>query len=341
MQMMKRAVITGKKKMELIDMPIPEPREDWVLVKVRAIPMCTEYKGWLNGIGYHGHEAAGEVVAVANNGANSKVKVGDRVAVMPGCPCGKCELCLAGEYIHCQHWYDYKSFTGLDTGGDTHVQYLIKQDWLLAPIPDDVSFEMGALACCGLGPTFGAMERLNSSAFDTVLITGAGPVGLGGIVNAKYRGARVISVDILPYRLEKARELGADLVVDAAAEDATAQILAFTQGRGADIALETSGTNGGARICMDGLKRHGGMAFIGENGEFPVHVSNDFIRKGITVIGQWHYNLNGIPKIMQVIKNSPLAEKLITHRFPMSRINEALKISSRHECGKIMIDPWA
>lgn len=341
MNMMKRAVITGKKNMELVEMPIPQPKEDWVLVKVHAIPLCTEYKGWVNGIDYHGHEAAGEVVAVANQGADSKVKVGDRVAVMPGWPCGKCELCLAGEYIHCQHWYDYKDFTGLDTGGDTHVQYLIKQDWLLAHIPDDVSYEMGALACCGLGPTFGALDRFNTSVFDTVLITGSGPVGLGGIINAKYRGARIISVESVPYRMEKARELGADLVIDANAADINAQILTFTDGKGADISLETSGTNGGARICLDGLKRRGSMAFIGENNEFPIHVSNDFIRKGITVIGEWHYNRKNIPQIMQVIKTSTLAEKLITHRFPMTQINEALEVSSRHACGKIMIDPWA
>jgi L-iditol 2-dehydrogenase len=203
MEMMKRAVITGKKVAELVESPIPQPKEDWVLVKVRAIPLCTEYKSWLKGTKYNGHEASGEVVAVANPGQNSKVKVGDRVAVMPGWPCGKCELCLSGEYIHCRSWYDYKGFTGLETDGDTHVQYLLKQDWLLAPIPDGVSYEMGALACCGLGPTFGALDRLNASAFDTVLITGAGPVGLGGIVNAKYRGAKVISVDSVPYRMGK------------------------------------------------------------------------------------------------------------------------------------------
>lgn len=341
MEMMKRAIITGIKTMGLVDVPIPHPKEDWVLVKVRAIPLCTEYKGWLNGTGYHGHEAAGEVVAVANPGADSKVKVGDRVAVMPGWPCGKCELCLAGEFIHCQHWYDYEGFTGLDTGGDTHVQYLIKQDWLLAPIPEGISFEMGALACCGLGPTFGALERLDASAFDTVLISGGGPVGLGGIVNAKFRGAKVISVESVPYRMELARELGADLVIDASASDITSQILAFTGGNGADISLETSGTQGGARSCLDGLKRHGKMAFIGENGDIQIHVSNDFIRKGITVIGQWHFNRNGIPKIMKVIEHSPLAAKLITHRFPMTRINEALEISACHACGKIMIDPWA
>ena len=155
-----------------------------MLVKVHAVPLCTEYKGWLSGKEYQGHEAAGEVVEVAQPG---KVKVGDRVVVMPGAPCGKCALCISGEYIHCQHWYDHHEFSGLAHEGDTHVQYLIKQDWLLAPIPDGMSYELASLACCGLGPTFGAMENMNVSASDTVLITGAGPVGLGGVVNAKYR----------------------------------------------------------------------------------------------------------------------------------------------------------
>ena len=96
MEMMKRAAITGKKQAGLVDAPIPEPKEDWVLVKVHAVPLCTEYKGWLNGTGYGGHEASGEVVAVAQPG---KVKVGDRVVVMPGAPCGVCAYCISGEYI--------------------------------------------------------------------------------------------------------------------------------------------------------------------------------------------------------------------------------------------------
>ena len=208
METMKRAAITGVRQAVLLDTPIPEPKEDWVLVKVHAVPLCTEYKNWLTGNEYGGHEAAGEVVKVAQPG---KVKVGDRVVVMPGWPCGKCALCFAGDYIHCQNWYDHHEFSGLAHGGDTHVQYLLKQDWLLVPIPDGLSYELASLACCGVGPTFGAMENMNVGATDTVLITGGGPVGLGGVVNAKYRNAKAILVEPLPYRQQKAKELGADL----------------------------------------------------------------------------------------------------------------------------------
>jgi L-iditol 2-dehydrogenase len=337
METMKIAKITGVKTFSLVDHDIPKPKDDWVLVKVRAIPLCTEYKNWLTGTPYPGHEASGEVVAIGSY--STKRKVGDRVAVMPGWPCGVCDSCVRGEYIHCEHWHDYHEMTGTHLEGDTHVQYLLKQDWLLAPLPDDVSFERGALACCGLGPTFGALDRLSAGVFDSVLITGAGPVGLGGVVNAKYRGCRVISVNATEYRRDLAKTLGADIVLDPTDPDLAGKIRDFSGG-GVTLALETSGQNAAARTCLDALRRHGKMAFIGENGEISVHVGNDFLRKGITVFGQWHYNLNGIPKIMEVIRNSPVVEKMITHRFGFSSINEALAVSASHQCGKIVIDPW-
>lgn len=338
MDTMKRAAITGVRQTQLLDTPIPEPKENWVLVKVHAVPLCTEYKGWLKGNEYHGHEAAGEVVAVAQPG---KVQVGDRVVVMPGAPCGKCALCLSGEYIHCQHWYNHREFTGLAHEGDTHVQYLVKQDWLLVPIPDGMSYELASLACCGLGPTFGAMENMNVTASDTVLITGGGPVGLGGVVNAKYRGAKTILVEPLPYRQQKAQELGGDLVLDPTDPDVQTKILAYTGGLGVDAALETSGTVEAQRLAMDVTRRRGKISLIGECGEdLAVKASPDFIRKGISLMGQWHYNLNGTFKIMKVIAESPVVDKLITHVLPMSCIQDALEISASHNCGKIILRPW-
>lgn len=338
MNTMKRAAITGVRHAELLDTAIPEPKEDWVLVKVHAVPLCTEYKSWVKGTEYHGHEAAGEVVKVAQPG---KVKVGDRVVVMPGAPCGKCALCISGEYIHCENWYNHHEFTGLAHEGDTHVQYLVKQDWLLVPIPDGVSYEMGALACCGLGPTFGAMENMNVVTGETVLITGAGPVGLGGVINGKYRGTRVISVEALAYRQAKAKELGADLVLDPNDPEIHSKIMNFTDGLGVDASLETAGQVEAQRLCIDVTRRRGQVSLVGECADdLAITASRDFIRKGIALKGQWHYNLNGVFKIMKVIADYPMAEKLITHVMPMSQIQEALTISAAHECGKIMLQPW-
>lgn len=103
---MKRVAVTGKRKAELVEALDPEPKEDWVVVKIHAAPMCTEYKAFVTGEnwGQFGHEAVGEVAAVAQPG---RVKVGDRVVVMPQNPCGKCPLRLAGDYVHCENDYDF------------------------------------------------------------------------------------------------------------------------------------------------------------------------------------------------------------------------------------------
>ena len=335
---MKRIAITGVKQTTLLDVPIPQPRQDWVLVKVHAIPLCTEYKNWLSGNEYHGHEAAGEVVMVAQPG---KVKVGDRVVVMAGTSCGKCALCISGEYIHCQQMHDPAEFTGVAYGGDTHVQYLLKQDWLLVPIPDDISYTRAALACCGLGPTFGALENMNVSVTDTVLITGGGAVGLGGVVNAKFRGARTIMVEQVPYRQQKARELGADLVLSPHDPEIRTKLLAYTDMRGVDACLETSGNVVAQRLCIDMVRRRGKISLVGECGnDLAIQASNDFIRKGISLMGQWHYNLNGAQKLMQVIRDSPVAEQLITHVYPINEIQHAFATCASQECGKVMILPW-
>jgi threonine dehydrogenase-like Zn-dependent dehydrogenase len=232
-------------------------------------------------------------------------------------------------------------FAGIAHDADTHVQFLLKQDWLLVPIPDGISYERASLACCGLGPTFGAMENLNVSAFDTVLITGGGPVGLGGVINAKYRGARTIMVERIPYRQQKAKELGADLVLDPDDPEIKSKIMRYTDAIGVDACLEASGTLQAQRLCIDVSRRKGAIALIGECGEdLAIKASPDFIRKGITLMGQWHYNLNGAAKIMKVICESPVVEKLITHVFPMSRVQEALELSASHNCAKILLKPW-
>jgi threonine dehydrogenase-like Zn-dependent dehydrogenase len=339
---MKKVVIRGERQAELVDVPEPEPREDWVVVKNTVVPMCTEYKAWLRGAPNSnlGHEAVGEVVAVAQPGP---VAVGDRVVVMPLYPCGTCDYCRAGDYIYCQNQHSRDAFPGSKEGSATYAQYMLKPAWLLPPIPDGMSDEMAALSLCALAPSFGAMDTMQVDAFDTLLITGAGPVGLGAVVNAKYRGARVILVEGIPYRQEYARKLGADVVIDPADPNALAQVLDLTrEGRGVDKALDCSGVVAAERFCIDATRRLGQVTFIGEcNDELTLRVSPDLIRKGLTVRGSWHYNLNLVPKIMQVIQESPVADQIVSHRFAMSEVQDALALSASHQCAKILLDPWA
>jgi threonine dehydrogenase-like Zn-dependent dehydrogenase len=339
-QAMKKAVILGERQAALVDVPEPKAKEDWAVVKVHATPMCTEYKGFVGGhkSEFLGHEAIGEVVEVAQP---CKVKVGDRVVVQPQYPCGKCRLCIAGDYIHCQDCYDFAAFTGSREGSATYAQYVLKPSWLLSPIPNGVSYERAGLAICGLGPSLGAFEAMGVSAFDTVLVTGLGPVGLGGVVNARFRGARVIGVDSLPYRVERAKAMGAAAVLSPADKDLVKKLRELSGGRGADCALDCSGTVAAQRTCVEATRRKGKVAFVGECGdELAIRVSPDLIRTGIAILGSWHYNLNYFPKIMKVIQESPLIGLLISHVMPMSRIQEAFELSASHETAKVVLKPW-
>ena len=337
---MKKAVILGERRAGLVDVPDPQPKEDWALVKVHAAPMCAEYKGFVAGRAndYLGHEAAGEVVAVAQPG---RVKVGDRVVVMPQYPCGKCDYCLAGDYIYCEHSYNFAAFTGSREGSATYAQYLLKPGWLLLPIPDGVSYERGSLACCALGPSFGAFQGAGLNAFDTVLITGLGPVGLGAIVNARFLGARVIAVESVPYRVDLARQMGVAAVLDPRDESTAGKIKELTAGRGVDCALDCAGNVQAERLCMDGTRRRGRVAFIGECGsDLALRVSPDLIRKGLTVAGSWHYGLGAFSLIMRIIQQSPLIDLLISHVLPMSKIQEAFELSASHQTAKVILKPW-
>ena len=249
---MKQAAVTGRRRAALVDVADPKPVEDWALVKVHAAPMCTEFKAFDTGArdSSPGHEAAGEVVDVARPG---RVKIGDRVVVMPHYACGTCPYCRSGEFIYCQEKIDVAEFTGSPKGQAAMAQYLLKPDWLLPAIPEGVSYERASLACCGLGPTFGAFERIGLRQTDTLLLTGLGPVGLGGIINAAARGARVIGVEPHPWRAALAVELGAETVVDPRAGDALQQIRDLTDGLGPDKATDCSGTV----ACAPSLHRCG------------------------------------------------------------------------------------
>ena len=339
---MKRVIVKDKERAGIAIGKIPKAKEDWVVVKVHAAPMCTEYKAFAAGInhGHFGHEAAGEVVEAAQPG---RVKVGDPVVAMPGSPCGKCIHCLSGDYIHCQDWIDFTGFHGADDGKATMSQYLLKQDRMLVPIPAGLSYEHAAMACCGLGPTFGAFQTMAVDAYDTVLITGLGPVGLGGVINARYRGARVIGVDSNPYRIQKAKELGAAAVVNPMDKDVLQQVLDLTkQGRGVDKSVDCAGAAAAHRLCINATRRKGQAAFVGEcNDDTALRISPDMIRKGLTLIGSWHYNMADSLRMMDMIAEiGGELDKFISHRFPIDDIQQAWETQLSGQCAKVILKPW-
>ena len=329
----------GPESAGLIDKPDPVAQGEFVAVKIHSAPMCTEYKGFKNeGQGDHfGHEAAGEVVEIAQTGT---VKVGDRVVVMPHYPCGKCHLCLTGEYAHCQNDHrppNVPEQTGVTA---TYAQYILKYDWQLVPIPAEVSYHHAAMACCGLGSTSNAMRLMNVNAFDTVLITGMGPVGLGGVINAVYRGAHVIVVESHPYRADLAKKLGAAEVVNPQDDDVANQIQDLTNGRGIDKGIECSGTSAAVRLLIDVTRPKGHISLIGGIRDVEIQGGN-IINKGLTLHGTRHYNLVDTPAMIRMIAQvKTQLDTFITHIFPMSQIQEAWALQCTNNCGKVILDPW-
>jgi L-iditol 2-dehydrogenase len=327
--MMLVAAVTGPRAGEVVEKPDPTPKDEFVVVKVHAAPMCTEYTAFVDG---HvsdslGHEAAGEVVAVDRA---EKVRAGDRVVVMPQYPCGRCALCRSGEYIHCENSRDMTALFGEGAATATMAQYVLKQDWLLVPIPDGMSYDHASIACCGFGPVFGALELTGAQAGETVLIVGLGPVGLGGVIVARDRGCRVIGVDLNPYRMRLAHELGAERVLKADDADVT--------GLGADVVVRCTPAAGTERLAVDAARRKGRVAFVGWGGEVPV---SNVIAKGLSLHGAWHYNLNAAPRMMELIgRTSREIDRLITHTFPLTRVQEAWELQASGQCGKVILHPW-
>ena len=258
---------------------------------------------------------------------------------MPQNPCGECYLCTAGDYIHCTHSRDWKVINGCETGRATFAQLCIQQDWLCWPIPDDISDEHASMACCGLGPTFNACRLMAVSGDDTVIVAGLGPVGLGGVINVTHLGARVIGLDVNPYRLALAKQLGAAETIDPTADGAMEKILELTGGVGADKVVETANSPDSVKFSVEAVRRKGQIAFVSWAGEVPV---NRIVGKGLTVHGAWHWNhlTHGREMIGVIRANAAKLDKLITHRFGLSQIAEAFACQQTAQCGKVVMDPW-
>ena len=110
---------------------------------------------------------------------------------------------------------------------------------------------------------------------------------------------------------------------------------------GVDKSLDCAGVVSAQRLCIDATRRKGQVAFVGECSDpMAIRVSPDMIRKGLTIRGSWHYNLSLFPKIMQVIQQCPAIDRLISHVFSLTEVQQALELSSTHECAKIILKPW-
>lgn len=336
---MKSAAITGPGVVEVLEQHQPTASGDLVVVQILVAPMCTEFKRRKAGDEELslGHEAVGIVV---DAGESRRVKVGDRVAVMPHYGCGTCFLCTSGDYMHCPNQRDVLAETGQDYGVASYAQYVLKPDWLLERIPDDISLMHGAMACCGFGPTFGALQRMNVSAADTLLVSGCGPVGLGAIVQGVTRNARVFAIETHPHRAGLARELGAERVFNPLTEDIPAAVREATGGRGADAGIETSGAPTAPRALALSLRPRGRASIVAWAGDIELP---PLVPLGLDIYGIWHWNsLRSAHEMWETIRRAgPLIDRLITDVLPLDDVADAMNIQDTGACGKVMLLPHA
>jgi threonine 3-dehydrogenase len=180
---------------------------------------------------------------------------------------------------------------------------------------------------------------LSLSALDTILISGLGSVGLGAVVNASVRGARILAIESHPYRTQLGLALGVEKVISPLAPDALEQIKKLTFLRGVDKSVETSSTPSALAFLGLATKKKGAVACVGWAGEMP---ASTLVGRGLRVFGAWHWNhLRDGEAMWRTIRKSKIKlDQLITHRFPMSRVEEAWEVQSTGACGKIMMDPW-
>ncbi|MBS4223553.1 NAD(P)-dependent alcohol dehydrogenase [Bacillus sp. FJAT-49682] len=344
--MMDAAVLNKPLDIEVKKVSIPVPNADEALIKVYCIGVCgSDIHYYEHGkIGRYevkeplilGHELAGEVVEIGERVTN--VAVGDRVAVEPGVACGRCGHCKSGRYNLCP---DVVFMATPPVDGAWAEYVTIRSDFLFQ-LPDEMSYEEGALLE-PLSVGIHAMMRGKATLADRLFVSGLGPIGLLAIQAAKMVGiTEIYASDVVPFRRELAKEMGVETTIDPLNENVKDQIAELTGGKGVSLVVETSGNERAISDTVKIVNNGGRIVLVGlpTAGEIPFDV-NQLIDGEIDVYGVFRY-ANTYPAAIQVLSRSQInIEKIITHRFALSNIKEAVEIArtEKDTSIKIMIYP--
>ncbi len=326
---MKTAVMTGLRKVEIQNRPVPRPKEDEVLVKVEYVGICGSdlhyfESGRIGDYIVHppfvlGHEAGGTVVRLGENVKN--LKVGDRVAMEPGRTCGRCEFCRQGKYNLCK---DVRFFATPPVDG-VFQEYVAHEAGLCFQLPDNVSTLEGALIE-PLAVGMHAAAQGEAHIGQTAVVTGAGCIGLVSMLSLKARGvSKVIMVDVMDNRLQKAKELGADEVINGRTEDPVARLMESTGGDGFDIGIETAGSEITAQQQIRAAKKGATIVFVGysSSGEMtlPIGMALD---KELTMKTVFRYR-NIYPVAIDAVSRGVIPIRdIVTNYYELDDIQHAL-----------------
>lgn len=287
---MKALVYEGPWQMPLrqIDAPVAEANE--VIVAVQASGVCgSDVHGFTGSTGRRtpgivmGHEFTGAITSAG--AAVSAFNAGDRVVVQPLTTCGVCAMCRAGRPNVCLN----RGLIGMNTNGAYAEAVRVPQQQLYR-LPDNVSWEHGSL----VEPLSVALHAVNLTPLnlmDTVVIVGAGTIGLLALLAAKLKGAgRIIVTDRIPHRLELATQLGADLVINVAEQDPLAVVREATDGAGAHAAIEAVGISPTVQQALALTRIGGHVTWIGNSAPEVTLNMQQVVTREITIRGTYGYN---------------------------------------------------
>jgi 2-desacetyl-2-hydroxyethyl bacteriochlorophyllide A dehydrogenase len=331
---MKAAVLQGKRKFVIEEVPEPVVAKDEVLIKVKYCGICgSDLHVFTEGarVGF-GHEFSGDIVRMGSEVRGWKI--GERVAVDPVVSCGECFWCQRGELGLCEQY-----FIALVEYKGAYATYAKAKDSCLHKLPRGLGYEEGAI----IEPTTCALHAIKVGDMqkgDVVAVLGLGPIGQLVARVAKAKGAKAVyASELSRLRLKMARGV-VDEVIDAKATNPVDRILELTDGRGPDIVFECAGTVATTQQSV-ALVRKGGtvviVAICFETVELPV--SNINLR-GLTVKGSMCFAPGEYATALKLIKNKKIdVAPLLRRKMPLAKINEAFEMALRGEGGKILIKP--
>ena len=343
------AVYRAQNDVRLEAVPVPAIGVDEILIRVHTCGICgTDLKkistGSHSAPRIFGHETSGVVAAV---GAKvTKFAPGDRVMVFHHIPCRECYYCRHKTFAQCETYKKVGCTAGFEPSGGGFAEYVRVLDWIVergtVRIPDDVSFEQAAFVepvnTCMKGA-----KALRLSRDETVLVIGQGPIGLILSVLARRSGARVITSDLYSQRLTISKSFGLGSNLDASRTDVLKTVREMTDGRGADAVILAVGGNGLIRPAMDATRPGGRVLLFAQTarGEVTVDPAAICVDEK-SLLGSYSASVEVQEESVRFVMSREMdLERLISHRFPLTRALEALDMAAhpQPDSMKIVIQP--
>jgi len=344
---MRGVAFLGGRELELREFADPTPGPGEVVLEIKASGMCgSDLKFYRAPVGagasalglsaaggpvIAGHEPCGVVAAVGVGVPEAQAHPGMRVMVHHYKGCGVCNHCRMGWSQLCRQGIVVYGVTA--HGG--HAPYMKVSASTLVPLPDELSFEVGAAIACGTGTAYGALRRIGLSGRETIAIFGQGPVGLSATQLAKAIGARVIALDVSEPRLALAREFGADATINPKKNDPVQAIKDLTHGEGAELTLDCCGIPDARLAAVRSTRTWGTVGLVAEGDRLTVDVSPDLLRRQLTLVASWTFSTVGQAECARYIADRRIpVERLFTHRYRLDQAAEAYKLFDTQTTGK-------